>query len=289
MKKIRQDIEVLRLISALGIVWYHSGARGANIGYSGLIFFVILSVFLVSHKKISIQKRARRLLLPWLIWFVFYGVLNKITDEPFVNLKNGFLPGILAGSLIHLWYLPFIFIVLVTIDVIKNIFSSSTLAHTGAILAIILLIFSDQWREPTIALGYPWEQYAHATPAVLIGLFFRGFDQIGTKLRTFLLLLILFASIHSTVFSSVGIPYTIGAIAFSSILLYPLPIPERFNIINMSKLSLGIYLIHPFLLMVAHKLSLHPGILLSIIIFLASSLLIWILTKSLPNISKYAF
>lgn len=36
---MRIDIELLRIISAIGIVWFHSGnATGREITYSGLVF-----------------------------------------------------------------------------------------------------------------------------------------------------------------------------------------------------------------------------------------------------------
>ena len=112
--KIRQDIELLRVLSALGIVWFHSETKGSNFGHSGLIFFLILSVFLGGgQQNSSIQKRAKRLLVPWLIWFAYYGAINLVLQKSVIPLNNGLIAGVLSGPRIHLWYLPFIFFVLI--------------------------------------------------------------------------------------------------------------------------------------------------------------------------------
>ena len=42
----RQDIELLRILSALAVVAYHSQVAGLEAAYAGLIVFVVLSVHL---------------------------------------------------------------------------------------------------------------------------------------------------------------------------------------------------------------------------------------------------
>lgn len=57
--KVRQDIEILRVLSAFGIVWFHSGAPGRAFAYSGLVIFIILSVYLSQHGNQHISTRFR--------------------------------------------------------------------------------------------------------------------------------------------------------------------------------------------------------------------------------------
>ena len=106
LQERRQDIEILRVFSVFGIVWYHSNVVGGDYAYSGLIFFVILSAYLSGPAKLDFRldflMRAQRLLVPWLIWYFVYGLVNVIRGRPLVDTSNGLIAGILQGPSIHL-------------------------------------------------------------------------------------------------------------------------------------------------------------------------------------------
>lgn len=284
--KIRQDIELLRILSAFGIVWFHSKISGSNYGYAGLIFFLILSVYLGGgQKNISLQKRARRLLIPWCVWFVFYGAINLLLQKPLVPLHNGLIAGLLAGPRIHLWYLPFVFFVLILMDAIKPRINLSILAYSGAVLAIVILMTSGLWCESIIRLGQPWAQYAHAVPSIFVGVFFLGFHAINKKFSIPLLMLMLLASAYKP--QSDFYAYTIGIFAFS-LLLLQIPIPAIIDVRPVSQLSLGIYLLHPFLILMARRLDLiHLGIILPVIVYILSGIFVWLFVKWFPKFSRY--
>jgi len=111
---INYNIEFLRIIGASGIICYHSSFPSCRPGYAGLIVFILLSVYLlvsVQRKNIIslISRRAGRMIVPWFVFFIFYGFLNLINSKPFFP-QPGIFCSILAGSQIHLWYLPFIFL-----------------------------------------------------------------------------------------------------------------------------------------------------------------------------------
>ena len=64
---MRTDVEFLRIIAALGIVWFHSGLDvGRDIAYSGLVVFLIFSSYFAvkSNKEYSVLSRASRFLIP---------------------------------------------------------------------------------------------------------------------------------------------------------------------------------------------------------------------------------
>lgn len=278
--KIRQDIEILRFLSAFGIVMFHAKTKGACVGYSGLIFFVVLSVFLTG-RFVSIKKRARRLLVPWVICSIFYGVLNLIIQKPFISLNNGLVAGILFGTQYHLWYLPFVFVVLVVIDAIKTKLPKFVVSYIGGVLAVIALMSSWFWRGPSIELGYPWAQYAHAIPGVFVGMFFYGFGATDKKYGILLLILLLLGTLVSIPLSGVGLPYLIVVVLFSVILFYPVTLSEHFNITKISSLSFGIYLIHPLFLTIINYSNIHIGIVLPIVVFFNSALSVWIVKEKI--------
>jgi len=119
----RQDIELLRLFCIFGIIWVHANAPQKAFGFSCLFAFLTLSVFLSGNRKdmkYSILKRGRRLLVPWAFWFIVYGIANYCRHADIVSLNNGLVAGILSGTSLHLWYLPYIFICLVVVDIIKS-------------------------------------------------------------------------------------------------------------------------------------------------------------------------
>ena len=73
-------VELLRLLSTFGIVWFHSGTTAKEFAYSGLVVFLVLSMYLGgkhgSADKQTFRRRVERLIIPWLFWCVIYAGLN---------------------------------------------------------------------------------------------------------------------------------------------------------------------------------------------------------------------
>jgi hypothetical protein len=116
----RQDIEWLRVLACLGIVWYHARGPGEEFALAGLIVFVMLSVVLAHPReeplKDRLHARAERLLLPWIFWWGVYAVLDVVTGRAGRWTAAEWPVLLLAGPSIHLWYLPFMFFVLLAMD-----------------------------------------------------------------------------------------------------------------------------------------------------------------------------
>ncbi|MFH0974671.1 MAG: acyltransferase family protein [Spirochaetota bacterium] len=286
--KYRQDIELFRILSAFGIVWFHSHLKGADIGYSGLVFFIILSVYLSGDGHNVIQ-RLKSLLLPWLSWSLFYGFVNFIIDKPFIDTDNGFITGLLAGSKIHLWYLPFMFFILILFDLIKKNSTVLKIGYSAVCIALISLLSVFLWRDFTNALGAPWAQYSHALPAVFVGAYFWAFNKLTSifQFHKFIMLLFLLAAVININITGVGISYTIGILMFFPIIFFPPWLNFNFNIRNISELTLGIYLLHPFIYMVFFKFNVNLGYFLPLAVFITCSILIWITKNFFPKLSKY--
>ena len=110
-------LDLLRVVAMLDILAIH--LTGAYLlGGAGLPAFIIISVALAVRRPVPpplgevARKRAARVLLPWVFWCGFYGLLllyRPLTD-PAVAVGEGFESWMLvAGTKIHLWFLPFIF------------------------------------------------------------------------------------------------------------------------------------------------------------------------------------
>jgi fucose 4-O-acetylase-like acetyltransferase len=149
----RQDIELLRILSAFGIIWFHVEPYGRELAYSGLVIFLVIGFYFQpgrSEKQRSPLGRARRLLIPWVAWFLFYGVFNVLRGLPFLETSHGLVAGWLTGTSIHLWYLPFVFLLIVLLDFLEGRFSAQKLGYGCGILAVFALGMAPLWRGPSL-------------------------------------------------------------------------------------------------------------------------------------------
>ncbi|MFS2137455.1 acyltransferase family protein [Duganella sp. Dugasp56] len=288
----RQEIEVLRIVSAFGIVWFHNIAiPGQDIGYAGLVAFIIISMYfatLGSTPPKPVAQRARVLLLPWLVWFIFFGCLNLAKHEPFVPLDHGLVAGVLLGSSVHLWYLPFIWIVIVLFDRVKRPLGERTLAYGSVTLALCLLLSCRLWRGPSLALNYPYAQYMHAAAAVFLGVFFANCKVLARPVQLALVAAVLLTIVWFTLsMRGIGVPYLLGVSAAAVTLLPEWQLPPSFNVSGLSECTLGIYLCHVFWLKLLPKLVPMPQMVLPCVVFVASALSVWAFRKTLPRLARY--
>jgi len=160
------NLEILRIISAFGIVLLH-GADGTlekDIGFSCLIIFMLISVYLLAPQKyysLFVLKKVNRLLIPWLFWFFVYGLLHVMNGTSFLPVTGDIVSTVLNGPRMHLWYLPFIFITSVIIVFYYNMVEQCSILKKYnllffMLLSIILLIISPLWRPWSLGLGVPW-------------------------------------------------------------------------------------------------------------------------------------
>lgn len=251
----RQDIEILRILSAFGIVWFHAGRDTYGVGYGGLVVFLVLSSFFAASPhssqhpwKARLLHRARRFLVPWAFWMVVFGIRNEFfIDRYFIETDRGVVNGILAGSNIHLWYLPYAFAVAVLLDEIAPRVDRMSLSWLAAAGAIALLVTSPLWRPWAESHGYPTVQYVHAVPAVLVGVFLAGAPRLGRSWTWTLLACILAAAGYAMWknVEGVGSTYLAGTLVVSVVLLWRLPLPSRWRVDVVSGCAFGIYLCHP--------------------------------------------
>lgn len=176
--KDRRDsaVEWLRVAGAAGIVWFHAGVAGSYWGYAGLVVFLLLSMMFEAGPNIakppSVSRLAKRLLVPWLVWWVVFGALNIIRHLPIIDTSHGLLLDVLASPSIHLWYLPFVFGVIILFGFVKGSLSTSAIAIGSAVIACALIWAIPLWRPLSLAAGYPLAQWAHAAAPVFTGILF---------------------------------------------------------------------------------------------------------------------
>lgn len=298
---MRIDIELFRIISAFGIVYFHSGnLYGREVAYGGLIFFVIVSSYFAT-KSLRQKKpldRFKRLIVPCILWSIIYGFLNFVLKGK-IFLTDCYLAGcILSTPSIHLWYLPYIYLVLIAIDWIKTAFSKDSIGSFSGVIAAILLLSASIWR--TFEYPVPFGQYLHALPGVFIGIYLGYYFSIKVRHRKFILLLII-ASILLTVcltIKGVGIPYLLGLLP--SLLLLKQDLftkserPRLGNtrltltkntikiIPSIASLMFGVYLVHSIFIVILRYLGMNDYS-LPLVAFILSLAFVFIVREKLPQ------
>ncbi|WP_417806596.1 acyltransferase family protein [Thioclava sp.] len=103
-------MDYIRLLAAFAIVWFHSNAPGHQLAYLGLPFFLVL---LGLPSRASLKVKARRLLRPFVVWSLIYSgakmVQALLRHEPPLGWLEPWM--LMTGTSLHLWFLPFAFVV----------------------------------------------------------------------------------------------------------------------------------------------------------------------------------
>ncbi len=119
--------DAARLIATFGIVWTHvCDAHGIDasmgtLGRFGTSYYILAAALFtvrgyqrsaVRQFSVEAGRRARRLMLPFLIWssiyFIYYYGQSLQTGRSFRSLTMWWGPA--AGTALHLWFLPFIYV-----------------------------------------------------------------------------------------------------------------------------------------------------------------------------------
>lgn len=281
---MRTDVEFLRIISALGIVWFHSGLDvGRDIAYSGLVVFLIfMSYFAVkSGKEHSVINRASRFLIPCALWSILFASLDLVRGQAVFPEHYNTFSKILSTTSIHLWYLPFAFICVLILDKIKN-YDPRIVSVVASLLFTLSLASSPIWRKWTYFS--PLGQYMHALPAIFIGVAFSLYGQLEKTVKSVVFIL-LFLTISTIIFfhlPGISTTYTVGVLISLILLRDNSFLPKNQMIIKLSKLTFGIYLVHPLFLFVLAHFGIR-SIMLPIFAFSLSMLSIFIMFKALPK------
>jgi len=180
-KSYLNSIEWLRFFAAFGIVWFHTeNASWKIVGYTGLpIFVIVFCTLIVIHFQQSrfldyAKKRSVRLLIPWIFWSILFMSL-KLGRCIFSDKRSIETPSwneILVGGNIHLWFLPFAFMLsLVLYWMCKLAFKSNKNIAVIVIsfILIILSLYTTGYLSKYVALSPPFAQWSFAFSYLPLG------------------------------------------------------------------------------------------------------------------------
>jgi len=288
----RQDIELLRIVSAFGIVWFHSEAPGGAVAYAGLIVFLVLSTYL-SHRTGdtptlgSIQYRARRLLVPWLVWFFAYGALNVARGDAFLDAREGWALALMSGTSIHLWYLPFVFLCLNGVDLLNAHVGARAAAWIFGLSALALTASGPIWRPITLAMPYPALQWADALAPLALGIFLQNSSALSPSTGRALLLTIIGSALVVSRFNSIGVSYALGFAACAGIASGRAARWAWPGLQPVADLTFGIYLCHIFVFAGLLRYSDLPNAAMPFVIFAISAVAVASGRAIAPRLRSY--
>ena len=288
----RPDIEALRLVCAFGIVWFHSEGPYAQVAYAGLMIFGALSAYFSVQTSSGTSDRREatwilRLIRPWLFWFLVYLL---------VDLRKGVLPPVtlsgtmwlvLAGSSIHLWYIPYVVCTSLLIRALTRLPGSPGLKMLATAGVAALLAALSVRHEQSLQLPGPLPQYLHVLPATLLGLSLGLLREHRPAMPalwvTGLALVAAIADPLGRWFNA----YSVGFLVLGAVLLFPL----RWNhppqwLYELSSLTLGIYFVHILVLRLAFKMML-PTPWLQLSAFLMSAGIVLAIRRLPLSISRW--
>jgi surface polysaccharide O-acyltransferase-like enzyme len=254
----RQGIDLARFIASFGVVIAHATISPRDwIGHLSLSLFLILTAFLAAQSALraggayAFAPRAQRLILPWLVWSLFYRLVDEaIADVPFANGLISDPWSLLAGASIHLWFLPFVGMAMVLVGPILR---AVTTAERLMMACLILVGFSAPlfFAHETLHLPEPLPQWAFALPCYVLGLLLAIGHQLG---KAWVPILTSVALTAVAVWLGKGAPWTVTIVC--SVLLFEFfwRLPLRSDWLPpLGQAAFGIYLAHPFFMLVVYK------------------------------------
>jgi len=257
------NIDRLRIVAAIGIVWFHTeGAPYRGIGYAGLpIFLLIFFSLITSHGHRGgtaqfVKRRWHRLMVPWLFWSVVYGLckIAKATCTMDINSLRDMLSveSLLTGTHIHLWYLPYAFAAGLLIYMVNGWTWGTN--NIAVIVAAAVLGAFTLMAHATGVLGdhlmMPLAQWGFGLAAVPLGfaigrcMTIPSHDVQRSLLCVIaLVMLVMCTVLNMTGYAALSVPYELATVLVCA--AYAWPSGGNAFVATVAPLTFGIYLIHP--------------------------------------------
>lgn len=167
-------LDAARVLATLGIVWVHVSeiqgvaAKWTALGRFGTSFYIMAAVFFAARSRLRhpdastadlAKKRARRLLLPYVLWCAVYATfyLSTMIPQGYSAADVALYWGPAFGTAPHLWFLPFAFCagVLTSFCVARLArLSTRALAWGGIIATLGSYLLCYGWIHPALDQGW---------------------------------------------------------------------------------------------------------------------------------------
>jgi peptidoglycan/LPS O-acetylase OafA/YrhL len=259
-------IDLLRIMAAVGIVWFHmNGTPYRQIGYAGLPMFLLIFFSLVTRQsrvRTTLQfvgRRWDRLLKPWLFWSLVYGLCTiakaacTMDWKPLYEMMSA--RTFLVGTCLHLWYLPYAFASGLLIHVLnrRTLRINNTVVVCTAMLIGVFTLAASAVSTHSQELPLPLPQWEFGLAALPLGWAIgRSLAAPSHRARAVLLSLISVMTLGVSFIlillgrNSVSVPYSLAVVLVC--LAYVWPARGNGFVATVTPLTFGIYLLHPLVI-----------------------------------------
>lgn len=287
----RQGIDLARFIAAFGIVAAHAfSVENDWDGHISLGLFTILTAFLAMQSmmrsgRYSVLDRVRRLLLPWLVWSAFYKVVFWKVSDTSAGLFSLTDPwSLLVGASPHLWFLPFVALAMFMVEPIGRLINSPQRLALGLVLLVLISIPLYFAHES----GYfptPLPQWQFAFPVYALGLMLALAHKMG---KVWWPQVAAAAMTVAAYVISGGLEWSVtilgASLAFEMFWRLPVQSPV---LPKLGQAAFGIYLLHPFFMLVCYKLfGADVNLMFAAVITFLASWLATVLLRRIPLFLK---
>ncbi|MGD9811233.1 MAG: acyltransferase family protein [Sphingobium sp.] len=291
-KPRNQALEALRIVAALGIVAFHAHAPGYDVAYAGLVVFLILAPMFETganwHRRRSLRDLAVTLLIPWLFWFLVYAAINMMRGRAMIPMESGLFAGILTGPSPHLWFLPFLFVTLLAINIFKRAGGTAPFVFwLSSAAVVILLLLAPDLRTTIVSSPSPFSQWLHALPAILLGMALGSAERVRHGRWIVLPVAAVMIPILTGDVAGFDPSYPLGfVLVVIAAWLGGRMIPAGVSVEPVSRLMMGVYLVHPLALMAFSPILAVNQIVGVFIAFVASTVSVW-LARRIVSVSGW--
>lgn len=288
-----EGVEWARVVSCVAIIAFHLQLPGKPVFLGGLHVFTAIMVALSvgSARRHSVRAfaktRLRTLGVPWLFWCAFYALVGYF-DRHTPPLAWAHGSSLLVGPKIHLWFLPFAIIVGLVIAPIAKLVRGDRAWLFWAVLVFPAMIVAATALRAHIAA--PFDQWLSVLPSVALGLSLAelpaAFDEIALARVAVQLAgwVLVSASLAILGYAGECVPLLVGGLV--TVVAWCIAAAGGRGVMAWSKLSLGVYLVHPFVIRVTYKLVATSAWLHFAVVVLLSFGCAWVLKRT-PVLSRF--
>lgn len=254
----RQGIDLARFIAAFAVVAAHVfAAENDWIGHLAVAAFLMMASFLAVQSMQQAggvydwTRRAPRILVPWLFWCAVYKiVLVQVTDgaDKFALLTDPF--SLLVGPFIHLWFLPFVLLASLWVQPVGRMVQTVRGVMLGS-AGLAVLGVGAFWVSDVAAFPMPLPQWISSLPSFGYGLLAGFAVSIGGAVWPMLAM----AGLCGVSFALLGDVWMLQPLIAALLIWGAWRLPVQARILpHLGQVAFGIYLTHPFFLLVCFKL-----------------------------------
>jgi surface polysaccharide O-acyltransferase-like enzyme len=313
-------IHVVASLIAVDIskTWWLANVIESFARWSVPVFVMVSGALLLGKDEplsVFLQKRASKIIIPFLFWILFYELLKVRTDIDMFSLKTAIVNIYTDKTFYHLWFLYMIVGIYLITPIFRPIAQNSKLLIYFIIVWLLLRVENLIFYFTSMHTGFKLGMFLGFTGYFLLG-YLLAKHKLSKKVTALIyiggvvgLLITIFGTYFSTASKGVLDIYWYDYLSLNTILVSAaifVLFKQNFNfnvgfVSSFAAASFGIYLIHPFFLVfykslifqnifgfALHSKTIHVlfGVPVTFVVVTLSSYLAVLILQKIPIVNK---